>query len=100
MDIGQQVRGATWDPGSANYLKLKKVRQTITTERLKAIKLEKTLASARSSLYSLNKALRATSTITTSKSASLPGEATEGELSKENYVEKVRFMQHCCLVIP
>ena len=100
MDIGRQVRGATWDPGSADYLKLKKVRQTITTERLKAIKLEKTLASARSSLYSLNKALRATSTITTSKSASLPGEATEGELSKENYVEKVRFMQHCCLVIP
>jgi len=122
MDIGRQVRGATWDPGSADYLKLKKVRQTITTERLKAIKLEKTLASARSSLYSLNKTLQVTSTTITSKSASPSGEAMKKTLSgisqnhqpasppsttsqnhqpvQEDYVEKVRFMQHCCLVIP
>ncbi|RUS29078.1 hypothetical protein BC938DRAFT_481086 [Jimgerdemannia flammicorona] len=58
MDIGWKVRKSPWDPGSDGYRELKEIRQDIAVKWLEAIKLEKTLARARSSLYSLNKALR------------------------------------------
>src|SRR4051794_7062036 len=67
MDIGRKVRSReTWDPGSADYKELIEIRQNIATKRLKTIKLEKALAKAKSSLYSLNKALQTTNITITS----------------------------------
>jgi len=88
MDIGQKVRRSQWDPGSEDYRELKKIRREISVKQLEAFKLEKAVARARSSLYSLNKALRAanfTSTTTTSLNTSPPDKAV-----KEDYIENVR----------
>ena len=89
MDIGQQVRRATWDPGSANYLKLKTIRQMITAKRLKVMKMEKTLASARSSLYALNKTLRKTGT--TYSTAACGDEDPADKVEKELYFHFIYF---------
>jgi hypothetical protein len=88
MNIGRKVRRSQWDPGSEDYRELKKIRQEISVKQLEAFKLEKAVARARSSLYSLNKALRAanfTSTTTTSLNTSPPDKAV-----KEDYIENVR----------
>ncbi|CAI2180482.1 9972_t:CDS:2, partial [Funneliformis geosporum] len=78
MDFGRKVRRAAWDPGSANYQKLKEIRHEIVTKRFKAIKLEKALAKARSSLYSLNKTLRtANFACTTSSENANPPDKTK-----------------------
>jgi hypothetical protein len=105
MDIGRKVRRSQWDPGSNDYRELKKIRQEISVKWLEAFKLEKVLARGRSSLYSLNKALRATnftSATITSENASPPGEAKKKTLNgirNEDYIEKVRFIQYYCLLI-
>jgi hypothetical protein len=64
MNIGREIRKArrSWDPGSDDYKKLKKVRQEIAVKRLETIDLEKALVRANASLYSMNKALRVKST--------------------------------------
>ena len=88
MNIGRKVRRSQWDPGSEDYHELKKIRQEISVKQLEAFKLEKAVARARSSLYSLNKALRAanfTSTTTASLNTSPPDKAV-----KEDYIENVR----------
>ena len=65
MEIGRRVRNQPWDPGSEIYQQLRGVRQKILAKRLEAIEIEKMIASARSSLYRLNVALRATNTAST-----------------------------------
>lgn len=58
MNIGRKVRRSSWNPGSEDYSELKKIRQEIAAKRLKVINLEKALVRAKSSLYSMNIALR------------------------------------------
>jgi hypothetical protein len=92
MDIGRRVRNLPWDPGSDLYQQLKSVRKEISTKRLKVIKTERTLANARSSLYALNKALRATeATNTTTTTGNTNPQEKSG---KEDYIERVRFIQY------
>ncbi len=62
MDISWKVRRLQWNSGSDNYSELKRIRQEISVKHLKVIKLEKDLSTARSLLYSLNKALNFAST--------------------------------------
>ncbi|CAJ0883831.1 10141_t:CDS:2 [Entrophospora sp. SA101] len=47
MDLVRKVGRTAWDPGSANYQKLKEIRHEIATKQFEAIKLEKALAKAR-----------------------------------------------------
>jgi len=97
MNIGQKVRKSQWDPGSEDYHELKKIRREISVKQLEVFKLEKAVARARSSLYSLNKALRAanfTSTDTTSLNTSPPDKVV-----KEDYIENVRLERFCFLFI-
>ena len=97
MNIGRKVRKSQWDPGSEDYRELKKIRREISVKQLEVFKLEKAVARARSSLYSLNKALRAanfTSTDTTSLNTSPPDKVV-----KEDYIENVRLERFCFLFI-
>lgn len=91
MEIGWKVRNSQWNPASNNYCELKKIRQQIADKRLEVIKLEKALSKARSSLYSLNKALQQklplnANSITTNCSAS------ESEIKEDN----IELVSICC----
>lgn len=95
MEIGRKVRRSQWDPGSDNYRELKKIRQEILIKRLKVIKLEKDLSTARSLLYSVNKALNfasTTHTITSENEGSSDKAKKKFGIEKEDYIEKVRFI--------
>jgi hypothetical protein len=94
MEIGRKVRRSQWDPGSDNYNELKRIRQEISIKRLKLIKLEKDLSTARSLLHSLNKALNFASTTRTiaSESANSAKKKLLNEVRKEDYIEKVKFI--------
>jgi hypothetical protein len=105
MDIGRKVRRSQWDPGSNEYCELKNIRRAILSKRFHAFKLEKELARARSSLYSLNKALRATNfarATITPESTSSPGETKKNILNRirnEDYVEKVIYTVFCFFIV-
>ncbi len=95
MEIGRKVRRSQWDPSSDNYRELKKIRQEILIKRLKVIKLEKDLSTARSLLYSVNKALNfasTTHTITSENEGSSDKAKKKFGIEKEDYIEKVRFI--------
>ena len=99
MDIGRKVRRReTWDPGSADYKELIEIRREIATKQLKTIKLEKELAKAKSKLYSLNKALRTTNSVSTTENVSPSSKKISNEI-REDYIEQVRFTQYYCLFI-
>src|SRR5438128_3548989 len=91
MDIGWKVRRSQWDPGSNNYRELKEIRREITVKRLEAIKLEKALAKAKSSLYSINKTLRmkVSSSITTTTTPTTTPTTSTPRTFKEDNIEFV-----------
>jgi hypothetical protein len=96
MDLGRCVRKLPWDPGSDCYQQLKSIRQELSAKQLKASEIEKELASAKGSLYALNRALRATQVASGATQAASATIATGSEkVEKEDYVEKVRVIQ-CC----
>jgi len=86
MEIGWKVRRSSWDPGSSDYQKLRKIRREIAIKRLEAIKIEKALAAAKSTLYGLNRTLRAPAA-----NIRIAESTSEVEISNEDYVENVRI---------
>ena len=85
MNIGREIRKArrSWDPGSDDCQKLKEARREIAVKRLEIIDLEKALVRAKTSLYSMNKALRVKSTTV----AAATNTATSA--AKEDNIESV-----------
>jgi hypothetical protein len=88
MNIGRDIRKAKmpWDPGSGDCRKLKEVRREVVTKQLEVIRLEKALAKARSSLYSINRALRARPTTAAATSTATN---TDAPTAKDDNIESV-----------